>query len=91
LPTFDDPKVLLILLSMFAAFLFLALPDLAFAQVPESLTIEVTKDGQATVTEHFAASTTISRITVEAKTDVVTNILHVDESNVVLSFSNDGS
>ncbi len=60
----------------------------SLAQVSgDSLTIEISKDGQARVTEEISPSTTVSRITVSAIAGDISNILAVDENKVVLSFS----
>lgn len=63
------------------------------AQVSEdSLTIEVSREGDAKVIQEIIASTTISRITVTPITREISNILAVDENSEVLGYSDsDGS
>jgi hypothetical protein len=76
------------------AILFLALFQLpqSFAQVTiNSLTIEISSDSLARVTEEITPSRTVSRITVNAIASNISNILAVDENNIVLSFSHAGS
>lgn len=77
---------------MISVIMFLALlqflPQQSFAQITgDSLTIEISKDGQAKVIEEITPSTTVSRITVRAIASDISNILAVDENKVVLSFS----
>lgn len=60
----------------------------SFAQFTEdSLTIEVSKSDQVRVTEEITPRTTVSRISVNAITKNITNILAVDENNIILSSS----
>jgi hypothetical protein len=75
------------LIVVVTIFLFLLQPSFAQVQA-NSLTIEVSKDGEATVTEQITPSTSVSRITVDAITSDISNILAVDENNVVLTYSN---
>jgi len=68
------------------------LPQDSLAQITgDSLTIEISRDGQAKVTEEITPSTTVSRITVSTITSDISNILAVDENHVVLSFSHSGA
>jgi hypothetical protein len=55
------------------------------------LTIEISGDGLARVTEEITPSRTVSRINVNAIASNISNILAVDENNIVLSFSHAGS
>jgi hypothetical protein len=60
----------------------------SFAEFTEdSLTIEISKSGQAEVTEEITPRTTVSRISVTAIAQNISNILAVDENNVILSTS----
>lgn len=53
----------------------------------DTLTIEVSKEGDAKITQYITASTTVSRITVNPITKDISDILAVDENEEVLSFS----
>lgn len=53
----------------------------------DSLTIEVSKSGQAEVTEDITPRTTVSRISIKAIASNISSILAVDENNIVLSYS----
>lgn len=53
----------------------------------DSLTIEISKSGQAQVTEEITPRTTVSRISVTAIAQNISNILAVDENNVILGAS----
>ncbi len=77
-----------------SATLFFALLQLpqSFAQVTRnSLIIEISSDGLARVTEEITPSRTVSRITVNTIASNISNILAVDENNIILSFSHAGS
>ena len=64
----------------------------SFAQFTgDTLTIEISRSGQAQVTAEITARTTVSRINVQAIASNVSNILAVDENNIVLSTSYDAS
>lgn len=75
------PSVLIVLMSTLQP---------AFAQfTKESLTIDVSKSGQAQVTEEINAKTTVSRISVQAIDTNITNVLASDQNNILLSTSYD--
>jgi hypothetical protein len=53
----------------------------------DTLIIEVSNDGEATVTQELTPSTTVSRVTVNPIAKDLSDVLAVDENKVVLSFS----
>lgn len=60
----------------------------SFGQVSaDTVTIEVSKEGDVTVTQDITASTTVSRISVNPIAKDISDILAVDENALVLSFS----
>lgn len=67
------------------------MPDSLSQVTGNSLTIEISKDGFAKVTEEITPSRTVSRITVNAISSNISDILAVDENNIILSFSHTGS
>jgi hypothetical protein len=76
---------------IFVALLPLLLLQPSFAQFTEdSLTVEISKDGHARVIGEITPSTTVSRITVGAIASDISDILAVDENDVLLGFSYSG-
>jgi hypothetical protein len=53
----------------------------------DTLIIEVSNNGEATVTQELTPSTTVSRVTVNPIAKDLSDVLAVDENKVVLSFS----
>ncbi len=90
-PLLTRDSIACLVVSTIFFFAMFQLPE-SFAQVTgNSLTIEVSSDGLARVTEEIAPSRTVSRITVNTIASNISDILAVDENNIVLSFSHAGS
>ena len=90
-PLLTKVSITCLMISAILFFSLLQFPQ-SFAQVtPNSLSIQTSGDGLARVTEEITPSRTVSRITVSTIANNVSNILAVDENNIVLSFSYAGS
>jgi hypothetical protein len=90
LPTIRAAHIVAVII--FLSILEIFSQQLIFAQVTQEdfLTVEVSREGDAKITQGITPSTTVSRIAVKPITQDISNILAIDENNVVLSFSDSG-